>query len=121
MVAEMYDLFDMHEDATKMRLYKPEPSEEEKLAQQLQLQNAQLENTKLEAEIQVMAKDVEARYMNAQARMMEAQANYGYKGAQTEEKYAKAQAHKIDSAMKPVQVENEIMKTNSDAMKTTKE
>jgi hypothetical protein len=118
MVAEMYDLFDMHEDATKLRLYTPQPSEEEIALQQLQLQNAQLENVKLQTEIQTMTKDVEARYMNAQARMMEAQANYGYKGAQTQEKMAKAQAHKIDSAMKPVQVENEIMKTNSDAMKT---
>jgi len=116
MVAEMYDLFDMHEEATKMRLYEPQPSEEEKMAQQLQLQKLQLDNQKIQTETQVMQKDVEAKYMNAQARMMEAQANYGYKGAQTEEKYAKAQAHKIDSAMKPVAMENEIMKTNTDAM-----
>ena len=121
MVAEMFDLFDMHEKATAMRLYVKEPSKEEQMAQQMAVQKMQLENAKLQKEIEVMSRDVDARSMNAQARMMEAQANYGYKGAQTEEKYAKAQAHKVDSAMKPVQVENEIMKTNSDAMKVNKQ
>ncbi len=116
MVAEMYDLFDMHERATALRLYKPEPSPEQKAAQQLQLQKAQLDNQKVQMEMSVMQKDVEARYMNAQARMMEANANVEYKGAQSNEKMAKAQGHRMDSAMKPVQVENEVMKTNNDAM-----
>ena len=111
MVAEMYDLFDMHEQASELRAYNPEPSEEEKMAQQLQLQNAQLENQKLQMEIGVMQKDVEARYMNAQARVAEANANVEYKGAQSHEKMTKAQGHQIDSAMKPVEVENELMKT----------
>ncbi len=112
MVAEMMDLFDMHEQATKLRLYKKEPSPEEQMASQMQLQKMQLEIQKLQTEIGVMEKDVEARYMNAQARMMEANANYGYKGAQTREKDAKAQAHSVDTALKPVQVENEIMKAH---------
>jgi len=120
MVARMYDLFNMHEEATKLRLYVPEPSEEEKMQVQLQLQNMMLENEKLKAMTETMYKDVEARYMNAQARMMEANANQTYKGAQTQEKLAKAQSHQVDSAMKPVQVENEIMKTNTDAMKINK-
>ena len=73
-------------------------------------------------EIEVMERDVDARHMNATARMMEAEANYGYKGAQTEEKLAKAQSHRVGTAMKPVEVENEIMKTNGqDVMNTTKE
>ena len=47
MVAEMYDLFDMHEKATQMRLYVKKPSEEEKAATQMQLQKLQLENAKI--------------------------------------------------------------------------
>ncbi len=121
MVAEMFDLFDMHEKATQMRLYVKEPSEEEKAMQQMTLRKLQLENEKLQTEIGVMAKDVEARYMNAQARQLEANANYGYKGAQTREKDAKAQSHRMDSAMKPVEVENEIMKTNNSSTKTKEE
>ena len=119
LVAEMYDLFDMHEKANELRSYEPKPSEAEIAMQQMELMKVQLENQKLQTEIGVMTKDVEARYMNAEARMMEANANYGYKGAQTKEKLAKAQGHQIDSAMKPVQVENEIMKTNTDAMNKT--
>ncbi len=111
MVAEMYDLFDMHEKATELRLFEPKPSPEEVQAQKLQLANAELENQKIQMEIGVMQKDVEARYMNAQARMLEANANYGYKGAQTEEKMAKAQSHRINSALEPVKTENELMKT----------
>ena len=109
MVAEMYDLFGMHQKATELRLFEREPSPEEMMAQQLQLQNAQLENQKIQMEIGVMEKDVEARFMNAQARMMEAQANYGYKGAQTQEKMAKTKAHDMDTALKPVQVEQDIL------------
>ncbi len=120
MVAEMYDLFDMHDAATKLRLYQPQPSPEQQAAQQLQLKNAELENAKIEMEIAVMQKDVEARYINAQARMMDANANVGYKDAQSYEKMTKAQGHQVDSAMKPVQVENEIMKTNTDAMNNGK-
>jgi len=110
MVAEMYDLFDMHEQANALRLYQPQPTPEEQQAKMLQLQNLQLENVKLQSEIDVMHKDVEARYMNAQARMMEAQANYGYKGAQTQEKLAKANSHQVEAALKPVEVENQVMK-----------
>ncbi len=120
MVAEMYDLFDMHDAATKLRLYQPQPSPEQQAAQQLQIKNAELENAKIEMEIAVMQKDVEARYINAQARMMDANANVGYKDAQSYEKMTKAQGHQVDSAMKPVQVENEIMKTNTDAMNNGK-
>jgi len=115
LVAEMYELFDMHAEASAVRNYKPEPSPEEKAAQQLQLQNAQLENAKLQMEISVMQKDVDARYMNAQSRMMEANANIGYKQAQSAEKYAKTDAHQMDTAMKPVTVENEIKKSNKEA------
>lgn len=118
-VAEMHDLFNMHEEATRIRLYVKEPSEQEKQMVQMEIQKAGLEMQKLQTEINVMEKDVEARYMNAQARMMEANANYGYKGAQTEEKKAKAQAHRVDTAMKPVITENEIAKTNTDAMNKT--
>lgn len=116
MVAEMYELFDMHDEATKLRLFVPQPSPEQQAMQKMEMQKVQLEMQKLQTEIGVMQKDVEARYMNAQARMMEANANYGYKGAQTREKDAKAQSHRVDTAMKPVQIENEVMKTNTDAM-----
>ncbi len=117
MVAEMFDLFDMHEDATAMRLYEKKPSPEEQAMQKMQMQEQQLKNQKLQTEINVMTKDVSARYMNAEARMMEATANYGYKGAQTEEKRAKARGHDMDTTMKPVTVENELMKTNNDKNK----
>ena len=46
MVAEMYDLFDMHEKATQIRAYQKQPSEVEIAAQQLQIENAKLENMK---------------------------------------------------------------------------
>ncbi len=118
MVAEMFDLFDMHATATATRMYKKEPSQEEQAMMQMKLKEQQLNLQKLETEISVMQKDVDAKYMNSQARMMEANANYGYKGAQTEEKYAKANAHKMDTAMKPVSVENELMKTNNDKNKS---
>ncbi len=117
MVAEMLDLFDMHEKATELRLYEKKPSQEEQAMMQMQMKEKQLELQKLETEIGVMTRDVEARFMNAQARMMEANANYGYKGAQTEEKYAKAKAHQMDTAVKPVQIENELRKTNNEQNK----
>ena len=121
MVAEMFDLFDMHEKASNIRMYQHEPSEQEQMAQQLQVQKMQLENGKLQTEIQVMTKDVEARYMNAQARMMEANANYGYKQAQSAEKMAKTQGHQVDSAMKPIQVENEVKKANKELEQSNSE
>jgi len=118
MVAEMFDLFDMHEKATEMRSFSPQPSPEQMMMQQLEMQKAQLENEKIQREIDVLSKDTEARYMNAEARMMEAQANYGYKGAQTQEKYAKAKAHEMDTALKPVTVEQDIIKNNKENKQT---
>jgi hypothetical protein len=118
LVAEMFDLFDMHEKANNLRSFVPQPSQEQIMMQQLEIENKTLENEKIRMETGLMNKDVEARYMNAQARMMEANANYGYKQAQSAEKIAKTESHRMDTALKPVQAENEIAKTKQKKEKT---
>jgi len=118
LVAEMFDLFDMHEKANNLRSFVPQPSQEQIMMQQLEIENKTLENEKIRMETGLMNKDVEARYMNAQARMMEANANYGYKQAQSAEKIAKTESHRMDTALKPVQAENEIAKTKQNKEKT---
>lgn len=101
LVAKMFDLFDMNEDANQLRNYKPEPSQEQQMMQQLQIQEQQLKVAKLQAEVQKIQVDAGAKQAETQFKGMEAQSNVGYKAAQSQEKMAKTQAHRIDSALKP--------------------
>ena len=102
LVADMYELFDRYEDAEKLRNFEPQPpSEQELLVQNLGTEKMALENAVLQAEI---------NKLNAEAQnfMADAQATIKYKEAQTTEKYAKAESHKVDNSLKPVQAMVEI-------------
>jgi len=108
LVAEMYELYDMYEEARALREYKPEPSQEqlqmqqmELQAKQLELQKMQLENAKLQAEIGQITTQGQLNQADAQATVM-------YKQAQTAEKYAKAEKQSIDTALKPAEVINQM-------------
>lgn len=102
LVAEMYELFDQYDEAEALRTYtKPEPSEQELLIQNLGTEKLGLENAKIQAEINELNSRAEDNKANAFATIQ-------YKGAQTEEKKAKAQSHKVDTALKPVQAMTEI-------------
>ena len=107
-VAEMYDNFDMHEKATKLRLYKREPSPEEQMMQQLQMQKAQLEVEELKEKVRLMEQETQAKLVNAQARMIEAQASSEEKYAKADHASAKAQGERVKTALDPVKVESEI-------------
>lgn len=102
LVADMYELFDRYEDAEALRTYEPPPpSEQELLIQNLGTEKLSLENAKIQAEIN----ELNSR---AQDNMANATATVQYKQAQTEEKYAKAQNHKVDASLKPVKQMVEI-------------
>ena len=101
LVAQMYDLFDMKDKANELRNYKPEPSEQEKIAQQMQIQKAQLELQKLQSEIQKIQSETMANSVGAQAKASDAQANAGYKASQSAEKNSKTESNQVDSALKP--------------------
>jgi len=105
LTAEMFELFDMYEKAEEIRNYKPEPNPIAIQMQQLELENKQLENEKLRAEIQQMQTQSTLNQADAQATVQ-------YKTAQTEEKYAKAQSHQVETALKPVEVMTKARQTN---------
>ena len=101
LVAKMYELFDMHEDANELRNYKPEPSQQQQMAQQLQMQEQQLKNSKLQAEILKIQSDAGSAQAKMQLDAIKTQADAGYKSAQTQEKLAKTESHQVDSALRP--------------------
>lgn len=112
LVAEMMEEFDMYDEASKLRAYKPEPTEMQMMMQQMEIQakqfelsKMQLENAKLQAEIQQVQSD-------AQLKQVDAQATLEYKRAQTAEKYAKANKHEVETALKPAEVLSTITDTN---------
>jgi len=114
LVAEMYELYDMYEEATKLREFKPEPTQEqiqmqqmELQAKQLELQKMKLENAKIQAEIQQLQTQGQLNQADAQATVM-------YKQAQTAEKYAKAESHSVDTALKPAEVINQMKQTKGE-------
>ena len=54
-------------------------------------------------DIQAAQSEIENKRIVAQKGMVDAQAGAMYKQAQTTEKMAKAEAHQVDSALKPAQ------------------
>ncbi len=103
-VAEMYELFDKYEDAEEIRNYTPPPpSEEELKLNNLKMEAIELENAKVQAEIDKLKAE-------AQNFMADAQATIMYKQAQTAEKLAKAEGQNVDTALKPTQQMVEIEK-----------
>jgi hypothetical protein len=101
LVAKMYDLFDMKEKANELRNYRPEPTEQEKIVQQMQMQEAQLNLMRIQKEIQKIDSEIIANGAKAQAVMSDSQSNAMYKNAQANEKMAKTESHQVDSALKP--------------------
>ena len=108
LVAEMYELFDMYDDANELREYQPEPSPEQMKQQQLSMQKLELENQKLLADINEQNSEVENKRLTIQMKFMEAQANIGYKGAQSREKDSKAESHRVNSSLEPAKVIAEV-------------
>ena len=106
LVAEMFELFDMYEKAEEIRNFKPQPDQNAMQMQQLQMQFQQLTNQKLQAEIQIMNSKAGLDQTDSQVKQIEIQSNVAYKDAQTKEKMAKAQAHMVDTAMKPLEMRN---------------
>jgi len=112
LVAEMFELFDMYEKATELREFKPQPSPEQIKAQQLELQAKELDNQKKQVDIQATVAKMQADGMKAKKDLIDAQSSAQYKTAQTAEKYAKAEATKIDSALKPAEFVQNAMEQN---------
>jgi len=95
LTAEMFELFDMYEKAEEIRNYKPEPNPMALKMQEIEMENKVLENQKLKAEIAKINSEVQLNGANTYSTIE-------YKQAQTAEKYAKAQSHKVSTALAPV-------------------
>ena len=101
LVAEMFELFDMYDKAEALRTYRPEPTEQDMVMQQLELESMQLANGKIQAEINELNAKAQSYGFKAQAEAVTVQANAEYKQAQSNEKNKKAQTHDINNAMAP--------------------
>lgn len=101
LVAEMFELFDMYDKAEALRTYRPEPSEQDLMMQELEMQKLQLENAKLQAEANELNAKAQSYGFKAQTEAVTVQANAEYKQAQSNEKNKKAQTHDINNAMAP--------------------
>lgn len=101
LVARMYDLFDMTEEANQLRNYKPEPTQEEQMMQQLSMQKVMLEIAELQGKIAKTESETLKNNVTAQTSMIDANSNAQYKGSQTTEKYARAESHQVDTALRP--------------------
>ena len=104
LVAKMYDLFDMHEEANTLRNYKPQPSPEQQQMQQMEMMRAQLELAKIQKEIAKIESETVKNNATAQSSMIDSMAGAQYKNAQGAEKMARTESHKVDSALKPGEV-----------------
>ena len=77
--------------------YKPEPDPVQQQLQQMQLDNANLENQKLQMEIAALAKgveDVSSKIVERESRAEENGVDLEFKTARTEESYARAELYK---------------------------
>jgi len=113
LVGEMYELFDMYEEAQKLRDYKPEPSEIEIQQHQMAMQMQQLQMQKLQVEIQNLQSEGQLNIAKAQLAQADGVSTMQYKEAQTVEKYAKANSHKMDDALKPAEAMRKQVETES--------
>ena len=108
LVAQMFELFDMYEDAKELENYKPEPNPMQQAMQQMELQDKQVDIELKTIKAQTELADAETRRMIAQKGMIEAQSGAMYKQAQTQEKTAKARQTDTDTNMAPAKVLAEI-------------
>lgn len=112
LVAEMFELFDMYDKAEALRTYKPEPSEQDLVMQQIQIEAAQLANAKTQAEINELNAKAQSYGFKAQVDATNAQAGAMYKQAQSTEKMAKAQGHDVNNAIAPAKFIAETQNKN---------
>jgi hypothetical protein len=110
-VANMFELMDMREQAVKLRNHVPQPDPLAVAEQQMKLldmeiesNKKQLEVAKIQAEIQAISSKTVNETKIADAKVADTMSNAQYKAAQTEEKKAKATAHRVDSILKPAQM-----------------
>lgn len=103
LVAEMFELFDMFEEADKVRTYIPQPSEEQMVLQQIGLENAMLENSKLQHEIEEIKSRTTLNGSSARKSILDGMSGFEYKKAQSAEKMAKAQTHQTTNALMPAE------------------
>ena len=101
LVAEMFELFDMYDKAEALRTYRPEPSEQEQMAQQMELMRLQLVNKELEAKIAESYARAESYRASAGKATIDGQSGAMYKQAQAHEKYKKAEKLDMDNAIAP--------------------
>jgi len=111
LTAEMFELLDKYDEAEKIRAYEPQPDKVEQQMKQLAVEKLQLENELIRAEIDNLRSQAGLDRSDAMTRQADAQAGMEYKKAQTAEKYAKAQSHQVETALKPVHAINEAEKT----------
>lgn len=102
LVAEMYELFDMYDEANKLRDYKAEPSQEQQQMLQMDMVLKQMEIEEAKLRLQEIQSKIMLNQANAQATVIDAQAGATYKEAQTYEKVTKAKGHEVDTTLKPV-------------------
>lgn len=102
LVAEMYELFDMYDEANKLRDYKAEPSPKQQQMAEMEVVMKQLEIEEMKLKLQELQSKVMLNQATAQAKAIDAQAGATYKEAQTYEKVTKAKGHEVDTTLKPV-------------------
>jgi hypothetical protein len=95
LTAEMFELFDMYEKAEEIRNFKPQPNPMAIKMQELEIQNKELENMKLQVEIENL------RSMST-LNTVDANATVVYKQAQANAKNADAQKTQVETALLPV-------------------
>lgn len=113
LVAEMYELFDMYDEAQKLRDYKPEPTKMEVEQHQMAMLTQQLQVQKLQVEIENLRTEGRLNVAKAQLAQADGISTMQYKEAQTAEKYAKVDSHKMDNALKPAEAIRKQVETES--------
>lgn len=102
LVAEMYELFDMYDEANKLRDYKAEPSPQQNQMMEMDLYMKQLEIEEKKLALQEIQSKIMLNQANAQSTVQDSQAGVEYKQAQSFEKITKAKGHEVDTTLKPV-------------------
>jgi len=110
LVAKNFELYDMYEYADELRNYRPEPSKEQQMAQQLELEKSRLEVAKLNEEILEIKMRANSTAMNSQTNARKGEADNAYKYAKAGEANASAQSKEVTTALEPVKLQTEIEK-----------
>lgn len=111
LVAQNFELYDMYEDAEELRNYRPEPSEEQKAMQQLAIAEKQLQIEKLKAEIEESKANARAKMADSMTKGMVGESQKTLNHSKAGEADANSNQKGMDTALKPVQVQNEIEKS----------